>query len=297
MKSFETSFRNNRVTTMLTQAQALKVKVPSAVLAKLERGKALDDLIKPITNEEITAATTDTIDELIERIRKNATYESPIANTEFQRLRDSLALDLYNTVRGCVFEIYNDVAAKLDKAFAGMNKTAAKVPNAFAMNPNTWEHYDDAARNSLTSLREQAAKLTKLATLLDLLSAEFFPPAPDAPSEIAAIGPLQMFYDFSDLDSPTLARFELPAGVASLSVEMITYLAERGVTLKAQTIRARKDVEEALIAQAQGYAQLDDGRLVPASEAPIRQQSVNAPPAYVNTSMGEVKASSVTPYL
>lgn len=295
MKTFEMGGRTNRMLAILAQADTLKIKLPASVLEKRSRGEKLKDLVRPITAEEIANATDETVGELVQRVRDNASYQTPVAAQELTRLRDSLDLDLYNTVAQCVWKIYNDVAAKLDKLFVKVNTTAAKVPHAFATNPGTWEHYDDATRNALTLLRKQAAELIGLGTLLDRISEEFFPALP-APVEIAALGSLHSFYDFGDLNSPTLARFELP-NAGSLDIETITYLAERGVTLHAQTIKDRKATEQALIDQAKGYAQLDDGRLVPVNEAPIRRDAVNAPPAYVNTSMGEVKASGVTPYM
>lgn len=294
MKSIGQNTRLQRMTTILALADRLNVKIPATVTEKRGREEKLQDLVRPISNEEIVASTVETVDELVERVRVNASYQTPSAIGELARLETALQLDLYETVKNNVFHIYNDAASKLDKLFAKTNVTAAKVPYAFAADATTWEHYDNDTRNALTALRKQSAELIGLGTLLDRISEEFFQPLA-APEEIAILGSLQPFYDFGGFDSPTLAQFKLPEA-GSLDITTITYLAERGVNLRAQKIGERLATERALITQAQGYGQRDDGVLVPFAELSEFPQGVAMAPAYVDSSVGEVAASPLTLY-
>lgn len=274
-----THMHNATLKQIINDANALGFKLPATVTAKLSRGDALTNLVTPITSDDVSNATTETIPELVERIARNSAFQGPAAQQALTNLQSSLDLDLYNTFKDSAGSLYDAVAKKLNKEFDAVNVAAAGVPYAFASNPSTWERQTKDAIESFKKLRELIQNVAPLVNLLHNISTTFFPALRTSQWEVEKVTHLHTFYDLSAQVSPLLARFELPTAKI-ISVETVTYLAARDVFLRAQSIDERRASEQALIDQAKGYAQLDDGSFVSANEAPEPRGGLHVPPLF-----------------
>jgi hypothetical protein len=259
---------SNNIRTIIGQAQALGFKLPATVQAKLNRDAYLNGLVEEITPAEIEAAKPEDIPTLVERIARNSAFQNPTAQEALGKLRRNLNQDLENTLRGSAEELYDAVAKKVNKEFDKITTDACAVPSSFAANPALWERQARETIEAYKRLRVSIPGVASLVNLLHLVAVTFFPALPATQWELSAIANLHTFYDFTDQTSPTLAQLKLPAGKPLVSLEMVTYLAERNIFLRAQSLEQRHAAETALIAQASEWVQVDGGKWVPASEAP-----------------------------
>ncbi|WIV57439.1 hypothetical protein [Amycolatopsis nalaikhensis] len=264
---------SNNIRTIISQAQALGFKLPATVQAKLNRDKYLNDLVEEITQAEIEAATPEDVPALVERIARNSAFQNPTAQDALGKLRRNFDQDLQNTLRGSAEELYDAVAKKVNKEFSVISTDACAVPYAFAANPALWERQGRETIDAYKRLRISLPAVAPLVNLLNLIAITFFPALPADKWELAAIANLQPFYNFTGQTSPKLAQLKLPANAPLVSLEMVTYLAERDIFLGAQSLQERHATESALIAQASGWVQLSGGKWVTSEEAAGYPQS------------------------